>query len=143
MALAFVRAADPSSRPSSFSNQKSIMLSVAKLDFGDCYTSVPVYQILTVKNVTEDTMEVFFDSDASHEVSFDLITENDQQENERQRTAADEAYDSDSNSSSDSEADTADTNGTRSFAPCPLLSFSLPACARAAAVSSIHPRSTI
>jgi hypothetical protein len=95
------------------------MLSVAKLDFGDCYTSVPVYQILTVKNVTEDTMEVFFDSDASHEVSFDLITENDQQENERQRTAADEAYDSDSNSSSDSEADTADTNGTRSLAPCP------------------------
>ncbi len=123
------------------------MLSVAKLDFGDCYTSVPVYQILTVKNVTEDTMEVFFDSDASHEVSFDLITENDQQENERQRTAADEAYDSDSNSSSDSEADTADTNGThrsllRSLSPCPLLSFSLPACARAAAVSS-HPPPSI
>jgi hypothetical protein len=100
------------------------MLSVAKLDFGDCYTSVPVYQILTVKNVTEDTMEVYFDSDASHEVSFDLITESDQQGEERQRTTADEAYDSDSNSTSESEADGSDSDSTR-FASSPSSVSSL------------------
>lgn len=76
------------------------MLSVAKLDFGDCYTSVPVYQVLTLKNVTEDAMEVFFDSDASHEVSFDLITDNDRK-SESAQASPDEAYNSDSDSGSD------------------------------------------
>lgn len=106
--------------------QKSVLLSVVKLDFGDCYTSVPVYQVLTVKNVTEDTMDVFFDSDSSHEVSFDLITENDQQESARQRAAADETYDSDSDSSSDSGSDTSAIPGIRGLF-LRRLSFSFPA----------------
>lgn len=75
---------------------------MAKLDFGDCYTSVPVYQVLTVKNVTENPMEVFFDSDASHEVTFDLITDNDHK-SEKLRTPSDEA-ESDSESESDVES---------------------------------------
>lgn len=57
---------------------KAILLNVVNLDYGDCYTGVPVSQTLTVKNVTENILEVFFDSDSSQEVTFELVTENDQ-----------------------------------------------------------------
>lgn len=79
------------------------MLSAAKLNFGDCYTGLPVYQLLTVKNVTEDTMEVFFDSDASDEVTFDLITDSDQK-SEQKPMISTGSYDSDSESESESES---------------------------------------
>jgi len=92
------------------------MLSVAKLDFGDCYTGLPVHQVLSIKNVTENTMEVYFDSNASHEVSFDLITDNDRQESEHEPIASKSLEDSESDSDPESLIDTIDaTSGMRFF----------------------------
>ncbi|KAL1530705.1 hypothetical protein AB1Y20_001604 [Prymnesium parvum] len=45
------------------------------LDFGDCYSSIPSRKLLTVRNVSEETLDVHFSSDLPDEVSFDLHTE--------------------------------------------------------------------
>ena len=45
------------------------------LDFGDCYSSIPSRKLLTVRNISEETLDVHFSSDLPDEVSFDLHTE--------------------------------------------------------------------
>ena len=50
-------------------------LGQSMLDFGECYANISRRQLLVVRNISEDTLDVHFSSDLPDEVSFDLHTE--------------------------------------------------------------------
>jgi hypothetical protein len=45
------------------------------LDFGDCYASAATRQLLVVRNISDEALDVHFSSDLPDEVSFDLLGE--------------------------------------------------------------------
>ena len=55
--------------------QEEGLLLSGVLDFGDCYTSVPTRQLLSVRNISEHHLDVHLSSDVADEVSFDMYTE--------------------------------------------------------------------
>eukprot|EP01114_Cavostelium_apophysatum_P004034 TRINITY_DN1416_c0_g1_i3.p1 TRINITY_DN1416_c0_g1~~TRINITY_DN1416_c0_g1_i3.p1 ORF type:complete len:1432 (-),score=329.32 TRINITY_DN1416_c0_g1_i3:312-4607(-) len=48
------------------------------LDFGDCYTGIPTCQLLTLRNIAEQPVDIYFESDDSTEISFSTYTDDKQ-----------------------------------------------------------------
>ena len=46
-------------------------MDVRKLHYGDLYSGVPAFQVLTITNVSKEVLEVMLSTDAQGEVSFD------------------------------------------------------------------------
>ena len=58
---------------SSLIYQKAYITVTEKINFGDCFTSMPASQFITVRNVSQDTVDVHFNCDISNEVMYKCI----------------------------------------------------------------------
>ncbi|PRP80194.1 hypothetical protein PROFUN_12152, partial [Planoprotostelium fungivorum] len=57
------------------SNQVELISCASELHFGDCCTGTLTSQLLTIKNVSEDRLDIHFRSEVPSEISFDIPSE--------------------------------------------------------------------
>ncbi|KAL6074415.1 Autophagy-related protein 2 [Balamuthia mandrillaris] len=64
--------------------QKTLFVDTQRLNFGDVYSNVPTCQLLTIRNVSDEALEVHLDSSSSSEVWFVFDPDEEQNEEEEE-----------------------------------------------------------
>ena len=66
------------------------VLAPDKLHFGDCYSGSRIFQLLTIRNVTEEQLDIQFGSSLPNELAFEVHTEKYDEEKEDHASDSDD-----------------------------------------------------